>query len=270
MKLKKQNVFDDFIAAAEWLIANKYTSTPRARDPGRLERRAAGRRGASTSGRSCSASRSRRSASWTCSASTSSRSAGTGSPTTARATTPDEFKALYAYSPLHNIKPGAKYPATLITTADHDDRVVPAHSFKYAATLQELAQHGQAAADSHRDEVRPRREQPDKTARDHGRHLLVHHAQHGGHADEDASELSVGSPGQSQYPWRPGKRNQGGHSRIHRGASRQPERSRLYGTRALTRSSRSSRAVLSGPSTFRPLHLLREPRGEGTSGPASW
>jgi prolyl oligopeptidase len=48
----------------------------------------------------------------------------------------DEFAALRAYSPLHNISPGARYPATLITTADHDDRVVPAHSFKYSATLQ--------------------------------------------------------------------------------------------------------------------------------------
>ena len=52
---------------------------------------------------------------------------------------PEEFKALYAYSPLHNIRPAATYPATLVTTADHDDRVVPGATFKFAAALQELA-----------------------------------------------------------------------------------------------------------------------------------
>ncbi len=61
-----------------------------------------------------------------------------GSPDSA-----EDFKALYAYSPLHNLKPGTAYPPTLITTADHDDRVVPAHSFKFAAALQ-AAQGGQA------------------------------------------------------------------------------------------------------------------------------
>ena len=49
---------------------------------------------------------------------------------------PEQFKNLLAYSPLHNLKPGTKYPATLITTADHDDRVVPGHSYKFAAALQ--------------------------------------------------------------------------------------------------------------------------------------
>jgi len=58
---------------------------------------------------------------------------------------PEQFKTLYAYSPLHNLKPAARYPATLITTADHDDRVVPGHSFKFSAALQ-AAQAGGAPA----------------------------------------------------------------------------------------------------------------------------
>jgi prolyl oligopeptidase len=82
-----------------------------------------------------------------------------------------EFKALYAYSPIHNIKPGTKYPATLITTADHDDRVVPAHNYKYAAALQ--AGQGGSNSDPHRYEVRARREQHDEGNRADARYLCV-------------------------------------------------------------------------------------------------
>jgi prolyl oligopeptidase len=141
-KLKKQNVFDDYFAAAEWLIAHGYTAPERLAASGR-----------SNGGLLVGAALTQRPDlfgatvigvgvldmlrfhkftigwGWV---------SDYGSPND-----PREFAALYAYSPYHNLRPGAAYPPTLITTADHDDRVVPAHSFKFAAALQ-AAQGGPA------------------------------------------------------------------------------------------------------------------------------
>lgn len=136
-QMQKQNVFDDFIAAAEYLIAERYTSS---------EYLAI--RGGSNGGLLVGAVMTQRpdlmqvalpavgvldmlryhtftaGAGWSYDYGTSEDS-------------PEMFAYLKGYSPLHNLKEGTAYPATLVTTADHDDRVVPAHSFKFAATLQE-------------------------------------------------------------------------------------------------------------------------------------
>ena len=160
IKLKKQNVFDDFIAAAQWLIANQYTS------PQKLAIS-----GGSNGGLLVGAVETQRpelfgaaliavgvmdmlrfdkfTIGWAW-------KDDYGSPSDNK----PEFEAIYRYSPLHNLHPGVPYPPTLIMTADHDDRVFPAHSFKFAAAMQAAIgtqpQH-RPRSHPHRNPRRPRR-----------------------------------------------------------------------------------------------------------------
>ena len=141
-KHNKQNVFDDFIAAGEWLIASGYTSTPKLAISG-----------GSNGGLLVGACLAQRPDLWgACLPAVGvldmlrfqKFTIGWGwVPDYGTSDDPADFPVLHAYSPLHNLKPGTSYPATLITTGDHDDRVVPAHSFKFAAALQ-AAQGGDA------------------------------------------------------------------------------------------------------------------------------
>jgi prolyl oligopeptidase len=135
-KLEKQNVFDDFIAAAEWLIANGYTS------PERL-----GILGGSNGGLLVGAVMTQRPELFGATLPavgvldmlryhTASANALQWSSDYGLSENEEEFHALYAYSPYHNTSEGTCYPPTLVTTADHDDRVVPWHSFKFGAALQ--------------------------------------------------------------------------------------------------------------------------------------
>ncbi|MBE7641244.1 prolyl oligopeptidase family serine peptidase [Salegentibacter sp. BLCTC] len=137
IKLKKQNVFDDFIAAAEYLIEENYTSSDYLAI-----------RGGSNGGLLVGATMTQRPDLMQVALPavgvldmlryhTFTAGAGWAYDYGTSQDNKEMFEYLYNYSPIHNVEEGTEYPATLITTGDHDDRVVPAHSFKFAAELQE-------------------------------------------------------------------------------------------------------------------------------------
>ncbi len=139
-KMQKQNVFDDFIAAAEYLIEKKYTSSDYLAI-----------RGGSNGGLLVGATMTQRPDLMKVALPavgvldmlryhTFTAGAGWAYDYGTSEDTKEMFNYLKGYSPVHNVKKGVKYPATLVTTGDHDDRVVPAHSFKFAAELQEKQQ----------------------------------------------------------------------------------------------------------------------------------
>ena len=136
-QMKKQNVFDDFIAAAEYLIEEKYTSSD-----------FLAIRGGSNGGLLVGATMTQRPDLMQVALPavgvldmlryhTFTAGAGWGHDYGTSEQSEEMFKYLYNYSPVHNVKKGVSYPATMVTTGDHDDRVVPAHSFKFAAELQD-------------------------------------------------------------------------------------------------------------------------------------
>lgn len=141
-RLNKQNTFDDFAWAGKWLIENKYTSTPKLAiqggSNGGLLVGAVLNQNPDLFGAALPAVGVMDMLRFTEFTVGAAWKSDYGDPRDAA-----DFKVMYAYSPYHNAKGGTKYPATLVTTADHDDRVFPAHSFKYAAAMQ-AAQAGDA------------------------------------------------------------------------------------------------------------------------------
>ena len=159
MKLKKQNVFDDFIAAAEWLIKNKYTSTPKLAIGGGSNGGLAGRRGDHAAARAFRRGASGRRRDGHAALPQVHNRLGLGLRLRLVGKPGRVQSALRLLAAITTSSAGTCYPPTMVTTADHDDRVVPGHSFKFAAAMQAAQSCAESRPDSHRDESRSRRGQ---------------------------------------------------------------------------------------------------------------